>query len=96
MKFSISKEKALEILKIYRADMLGWCRDLSYTPTKEEISEALIMSYMALSNANYDTFAIKAIINNQRYDVRLPEGVTNEVVESTIDKVLKVLSSSKY
>lgn len=96
MKFSISKEKALEILKIYRADMLGWCRDLSYTPTKEEISEALIMSYMALSNANYDTFAIKAIINNQRYDVRLPEGVTNEVVESTIDKALKVLSSSKY
>lgn len=96
MKFKISKEQAKKYLKIYQADTLGWCRELSYTPTKEEITEALIMAYMALSNANYDTFAIKAIINNQRYDVRLPEGVTNEVVESTIDKALKVLSNSKY
>lgn len=96
MKFSISKEKALEILKIYQADMLGWCRDLSYTPTKKETSEALIMAYMTLCNTNSNTGVIKALINNQQYNVELPKEVTNDVIDKTIDKALNALSNENF
>ena len=33
-------EQALKILHIIKCDLLGYCRDLSYTPNKEEIRQA--------------------------------------------------------
>lgn len=37
----MSKEEALEILDIVKCDSLGYARDLRYTPTLEEIGEAI-------------------------------------------------------
>ena len=33
-------EKAIQILHIVKCDLLGYARDLSYTPTKEDIRQA--------------------------------------------------------
>lgn len=34
-------EKALEILHIVKCDCLGYARDLSYTPTREDVGKAI-------------------------------------------------------
>lgn len=34
-------EKALEILHIAKCDCLGYCRDLSYTPSRQEVGKAI-------------------------------------------------------
>lgn len=37
----MSLEQALNILHIVKCDTLGYCRDLSYTPTRQEVGKAI-------------------------------------------------------
>lgn len=94
MKFNISKDFAQKVLKSFRAEKLGWCQDLSFEPTNDEICESLILAYMALCNSKNTNEAkiIKALIEEQKGSL-LPESISETNIDDAIEKALDTIAS---